>query len=81
MTVTLDELLDKTITIRQGIDMGIITSRVLSDGDMFVRVQLVMEAENIPKTHAIEKVAEMCRVSEKTVWRSFSIADKLLSVR
>lgn len=81
MTITLDDILDKTITIRQGIDMGIISSRVLSDGDLFVRVKTVMEEESLPKTHAIEKVSEWCRVSETTVWRSFSFTAKLMAVR
>lgn len=60
--------------------MGIITSRVLSDADLFIKVQTIMQEEKLPKTHAIEKVAEMCRVNEKTVWRSFSFTDKLMSV-
>lgn len=76
----MDDLLNKTITIKQGIDMGIITARVLSDCDIFMRVQIIMEKENLIKTHAIEKVAEMCRVNEKTVWRSYSFTDKLMSV-
>jgi hypothetical protein len=76
----MDDLLDKKITIREGINIGIISSRVLSDCDLFIRVIRVMEAEKIPKTHAVEKVAELCRVNEKTVWRSFSFTDKLMSV-
>lgn len=78
--MSMDEMLDKKITIREGIGLGIITSRVLSDCDIFQRVQTVMEKEHIPKTHAIEKVAEMCRVSEMTVWRSYSFTNKLMSV-
>lgn len=78
--MSMDDLLDKKITIRDGIQMGLISSKVLSDCDMFVRVQTVIEKENIPKTHAIEKVAEMCRVNEKTVWRCYSITDKIMSV-
>lgn len=78
--MSLDDLLNKTITIREGIFMGIITSRVLSDADLFIKVQTIMQEEKLPKTHAIEKVAEMCRVNEKTVWRSFSFTDKLMSV-
>lgn len=78
--MSMDDLLDKKITIREGINIGIISSRVLSDCDLFIRVIRVMEAEKIPKTHAVEKVAELCRVNEKTVWRSFSFTDKLMSV-
>jgi hypothetical protein len=79
--MSMDEMLDKTITIRQGIDMGIISARVLSDCDIFIRVQYTMREENIPKTHAIEIVAEKCHVSEMTVWRSYSFTNKLMSVR
>lgn len=79
--MSLNELLDKTITIKQGIDMGIITSRVLSDCDIFMRVQSMMEKESLPKTHAIEKVAELCKISEMTVWRSYSFTTKIMSVR
>jgi hypothetical protein len=78
--MSLDDLLNKRITIKQGIDMGIITARVLSDCDLFMRVQTIMDKENLPKTHAVEKVAEMCRVNEKTVWRSYSFTDKIMSV-
>jgi methenyltetrahydromethanopterin cyclohydrolase len=80
MTKTMDDMLSRKITIKQGIEMGLITARVLSDCDLFIRVQTIMENEKIPKTHAIEKVAEMCRVNEKTVWRSYSFTDKLMSV-
>lgn len=79
MTISVDEFLNKTITIREGLKMGIITGRVISDWDIFMRVQTVMEKDGIPKTHAIEKVAEMCRVNESTVWRSYSFADRILS--
>lgn len=79
--MSLDDLLNKTITIREGIKMGIITSRIVSDGDMFIRVQTIMEEEKIPKTHAVEKVAEMCKVSERTVWNSYSFTEKLIAVR
>jgi methenyltetrahydromethanopterin cyclohydrolase len=79
--MSLDDILDKTITIRQGIKMGIITSRILADGDIFIRVQTMMEDEDLPKTHAVEKVAEMCKVSERTVWTSFSFTEKLIAVR
>lgn len=81
MSINLDDMLNKKITIKQGIDMGLISARVLSDCDMFMRVQTVIETENIPKTHAIEKVALMCKVNEKTVWRCFSLTDKIMSVR
>ncbi len=81
MNITLDELLDKKITIREGIHMGLISAKILSDCDMFMRVQTVIENDGIPKTHAVEKVAEMCKVNEKTVWRCFSITDKIMSVR
>jgi methenyltetrahydromethanopterin cyclohydrolase len=80
MSAAFDDILNKRITIKQGIEMGIVSSRVLSDADMFQRVQTIMDEEQLPKTHAIEKVAEMCRVSEKTVWRSYSFTDKLMSV-
>jgi hypothetical protein len=79
--MSMDEMLDMKITIREGINMGIITSRVLSDGDIFIRVQTVMTEEQLPKTHAIEKVAEMCRVSERTVWTSYSFTERLIAVR
>jgi hypothetical protein len=79
--MSLDDLLNKQITIKEGLEMGIITARVLSDCDLFMRVQVIMEKENLLKTHAIEKVAEMCRVNEKTVWRSYSFTDKLMSVK
>lgn len=79
--MSLDDLLDKKITIREGIKMGIITSRIVSDGDMFIRVQTIMEEEKIPKTHAVERVAEMCKVSERTVWTSYSFTEKLIAVR
>jgi hypothetical protein len=79
--MSLDDLLNKTITIKQGIDMGIVTSRVLSDCDLYMRVQSIMEKENLPKTHAIEKVAEMCRINESTVWRSYSFTGKLMQVK
>ena len=78
--MSLDDLLNKKITIRDGINMGLITSRVLSDADLFMRVQTIMQDENIPKTHAIEKVAEACRVNESTVWRSYSFTGKLMQV-
>jgi hypothetical protein len=78
--MSMDDLLNKKITIREGINMGIISSRVLSDCDIFIRVQVVMEKESLPKTHAIEKVAEVCRVNESTVWRSYSFTGKLMKV-
>jgi hypothetical protein len=79
--MSLDDLLNKSITIREGINMGLISAKVLSDCDMFMRVQTIMEDEKIPKTHAVEKVAEMCKVNENTVWRCFSITTKIMSVR
>lgn len=79
--MSLDDMLNKKITIREGITLGLISSKVLSDCDMWMRVQTVIEKENLPKTHAIEKVAEMCRVNEKTVWRCFYVTDKIMSVR
>lgn len=78
--MSLDDLLNKQITIREGINMGIITSRVLSDADLFMRVETIMQAENIPKTHAVERVAEVCKINESTVWRSFSFTSKLMQV-
>lgn len=76
--MSMDELLNKKITIREGLNLGIISSRVLSDFDLWTRVQVVMEKESLPKTHAVEKVAEMCKVSEMTVWRSYSFASKIV---
>ena len=78
--MSMDELLDKQITIRDGINMGIISSRVLSDCDLFQRIEQVMKADNIPVTHAIERVSEMCKVCESTVWRSYSFTSKLMKV-
>lgn len=76
--MSMEELLDKKITIREGLNMGIISSRVLSDFDLWTRVQVMMEKESLPKTHAVEKVAEMCKVSELTVWRSYSFTNKIM---
>lgn len=78
--MSLDDLLDKTITIREGVKMGIITSRILSDCDLFMRVQTVMNDEKLPKTHAVEKVAEMCKVGRMTVWRSYSFTTKIMGI-
>lgn len=75
-----DEFLDKKISIRDGINLGIITGRVLSDVDIFMRVQTIMEKEHIPKSHAIEKLAESCKVSERNVWYSYSFTAKLIAV-
>lgn len=80
MSITLDDMLNKKITIREGINMGLISSCVLSDCDMFMRVQTVIEQENILKTHAVEKVAAMCKVNESTVWRCFSTTSKIMQV-
>jgi hypothetical protein len=80
MIISMDDLLNKSITIREGISMGIISSRVLSDCDVYIRVKYTMRDDNIPKTHAIEKVSEMCRVNESTVWRSYSFTSKLMQV-
>lgn len=78
--MTTDELLAKKITIKQGLDLGIITGRILSDVDIFNRVQTIMDEENIPKTHAIEILAEKCKVSERNVWYSYSFTAKLIAV-
>lgn len=78
--MSMDDLLDKKITIRDGIQMGIISSRVLSDGDIFLRVQTIMDEDNIPKTHAIEKLSNQCKVSERTIWYSYSFTAKLIAV-
>jgi hypothetical protein len=78
--MSMDDLLDKKITIREGINMGIISSRVLSDGDIFMRVQTIMDNEHLPKTHAIEKLSNQCRVSERTIWYSYSFTAKLIAV-
>lgn len=78
--MSMDDLLNKKITIRDGINLGIISSRVLSDCDLFQRVEAMMEKENIPVTHAVERVSEMCKVCESTVWRSFSFTSKIMKV-
>lgn len=78
--MSMDELLNKKITIKQGLDIGIISGRVLSDVDIFNRVQTIMEEEHIPKSHAIEKLAEKCKVSERNVWYSYSFTAKLIAV-
>lgn len=79
--MSMEDLLNKTITIRQGLDMGIISGRILSDVDIFNRVHVIMEQENLPKSHAIEKLAEKCRVSERNVWYSYSFTAKLIAVK
>lgn len=79
--MSMDELLNKTITIREGLNMGIISSRVLSDFDVWQRVQIMKEKESMPTTHAVEKVSEMCKVSERNVWYSYSFTAKLIAVR
>jgi methenyltetrahydromethanopterin cyclohydrolase len=76
--MSLDDLLKKTITIKEGIDTGMISIRIMQDFDLWVRVNTVMEKESLPKTHAVEKVAEMCKVSELTVWRSYSFTNKIM---
>lgn len=78
--MSLDDLLNKTITIKQGIDAGIISIKIMQDFDLWTRVQIVMDKDHIPKTHAVEKVAEACKINEKTVWRSYSFTDKIMSV-
>jgi hypothetical protein len=78
--MSMDELLDKKITIRDGVQMGIISARVLSDCDIFMRVQTIMEKENLPKTHAVEKLAEICKINESTVWRSYSFTSRIMQV-
>jgi hypothetical protein len=80
MNISLDDMLNKKITIREGINMGLITSNVLSDCDMFIRVHTVMEKDKILKTHAVERVAEMCKVSQNTVWRCFSVTAKIMGI-
>lgn len=80
MNMSMEEMLNKKITIREGIKMGIISSRVLSDCDIFMRVETIIEKESIPKTHAIEKLAEKCKISERNVWYSYSFTAKLLAV-
>jgi methenyltetrahydromethanopterin cyclohydrolase len=79
--MSLDDLLKKTITIKEGIDTGMISIRIMQDFDLWVRVNTIMEKESLPKTHAVEKVAETCRVNEKTIWRAYSFTDKIMSVR
>lgn len=60
--------------------MGIISSRVLSDFDVWTRVQMMKSKEDIPTTHAVERVSEMCKVSERNVWYSYSFTAKLIAV-
>lgn len=79
--MSMDEFLNKPITIKQGLDMGIVSAKVLTDFDIFQRVQTMMSSENLPKTHAVERVAEGCKVCETTVWTAFSATSKLIAVR
>lgn len=78
--MSLNDLLSKQITVREGIDLGIISCKALAHCDIYMRVQRVIETENLPKTHAIERVAEMCKVSENTVWRSYKFTAKIMGV-
>jgi methenyltetrahydromethanopterin cyclohydrolase len=80
MSVAFDDILNKRITIKQGIEMGIVSARVLTDADIFVRVQSIMEEEQIPKTHAVEKLSNQCKVSERNIWYSYSFTAKLIAV-
>jgi hypothetical protein len=78
--MSMDEFLNKKITIKQGLEAGIITSRVLSDFNIWERVNSVVDEKDIPKTHAAEIVAEKCRISERQVWYSYSFTAKLIAV-
>jgi methenyltetrahydromethanopterin cyclohydrolase len=78
--MSLDDLLNTRITIKEGIDAGIISIRIMQDFDVWARVQTVIEKEKLPKTHAIEKVAESCKINESTVWRAVSFTGKIMKV-
>ena len=75
--MSLDDLLNKTITIKEGIDAGIISIKIMQEFDLWVRVNTVMKDDNLIKTHAVEKVAEKCRVAEVTVWKACSFTSKI----
>lgn len=78
--MSMDDLLERKITIREGLNMGIISAKILSDFDIWTRVNTVIEKDEVIKTHAVEIVARKCNVNEITVWRSYSATSKIMKV-
>lgn len=78
--MSLDDLLNKQITIKQGIDAGIISIRIMQEFDIWARVQTIIDEDKLPKTHAVEMVAETCKINESTVWRAVSFTGKIMKV-
>lgn len=75
--MSMDELLNSKITIRDALDSGYLSARILSDHDIWTRVQIVKDEEKTNKTNAIETVSEKCRVARSTVWLSYSMYEKI----
>lgn len=75
--MSMDDLLDSKITIRDALNSGYLSSCILSDFDIWKRVQIIKDEENINKTNAIETVSENCRVARSTVWLSYSRYEKV----
>lgn len=73
----MDDLLDKKITIRDALNSGYLSSKILSDFDIWTRVQMIKETENLPKTTALEECAERCRIARSTAFQSYSMYEKL----
>lgn len=75
--MSLDDLLNSKITIKDALNSGYLSARILSDHDMWSRVQVIKNEEKTNKTNAIETVSEKCRVARSTVWLSYSMYEKI----
>lgn len=73
----MDELLNSKITIKDALDSGYLSARILSDFDIWTRVQMVKDSEGTNKTNAIEAVCEKCNVARSTAWLSYSMYSKI----